>query len=126
MSTKICEIEAHVLFQNVPFSMKIGEIEAHFLFENCQISTKFCEIEAHYSVLENEQFSTKICEVEAHFFFEIGPRPGSGSGPRPGSGGSGDAKIAHALRASLSGGSPWIEQTRHVIHVFRLQYSSDF
>ena len=40
---KFCEIEAHVLFQNVPFSMKIGEIEAHFLFENEQFPTKICE-----------------------------------------------------------------------------------
>ena len=27
-----------------------------------------------------------------------------------------EAAIAHALRASHSGGSPWVEQTRHVIY----------
>ena len=72
-------------------------------------------MEAHFC-LENEQ-SPKIGEVEAHFFFESGP------GPRPGSGGSGDAKIAHALRASHSGGFPWVEQTRHVV-IFLMLFNS--
>ena len=64
----------------------------------CEV-TKICEIEAHSS-FQNLPSSTKICEIEAHSVFENRKRA---------------LALAHALRASHSGGSPWVEQTRHFV-----------
>ena len=43
-----------------------------------------------------------MCEIKAHSSFENGKRA---------------LALAHALRASQSGGSPWVEQTRHVLFI---------
>ena len=47
----------------------------------------------------------KIGEIDVHSSFENGKRA---------------LALAHALRASHSGGSPWVEQTRRVIHVYHV------
>ena len=68
-----------------------------------QFSTKICEIEARSS-FENVPLLTKIGEIEAHSSFENGKRT---------------LALAHALRGSHSGGSLWVEQTRHFFFVFQ-------
>ena len=94
---KNCEIQAHSLFENWPFSRKIGEIGAHSLFENWQVSTKIGENRWNWGALliwklasfdENLWKSVKlrrtpylktgnfrrklvkIGELETHFLFE--------------------------------------------------------
>ena len=47
--------------------------------------------------------STEIVEIEAHSSFESGKRA---------------LVLAHALRASHSGGSPWVEHTRNFEFIF--------